>query len=77
MNIKIKKVVASTMYKPTEIEQLIISYLSDGMTRKEIVDILGISNTVLDYYLRTLYSKILVKNAAHCIAWAFRTGHLK
>lgn len=73
---KIKIAVDRSKYKPNESEQLMISWIAEGLLCKEIAIKIGRKESSTESLKRELYRKIGVKNAPQCVAWAFRNGHL-
>lgn len=58
----------------SERELSVLSLLGEGLLKKEIADRLGISTHTVDNYMRRIYEKLQVPNAAAAIAKAYKAG---
>lgn len=61
----------------TNIDIRIIRMMADGLTHKEISTLLHYPEGTIETFRYRLFRKIKVKNAPHCIAWAFRNNVLQ
>lgn len=60
------------MNELNNIEIKIIRLMADGVTQRRMAKALGYPEHTIETYRYRLFNKIKVKNAPHCIAWAFR-----
>lgn len=58
----------------TSREQEILSYLADGLIKKQVADRLSISAHTVDYHVRKIYSKLQVNTLSGAISKAVREG---
>jgi DNA-binding NarL/FixJ family response regulator len=58
-------------------ETVILEMLADGASRGEIASSLFIATTTVDYYLRSIYTKLGVHSTSGAVGKAFRLGFLK
>lgn len=58
----------------TSREREILSYLSDGLAKKQVADKLSISAHTVDYHVRKIYGKLQVNTVSGAISKAVREG---
>ena len=62
----------TTELKPREKE--ILSYLADGLIKKQVAEKLNISTHTVDYHVRKIYSKLQVNTLSGAISKAVKEG---
>ncbi|MDG1301744.1 MAG: response regulator transcription factor [Opitutae bacterium] len=57
-------------------EAEVLSAMADGLTKKEVANLLNLSYHTIDLYTRNIYEKLKSPNIAAAIATAIRKGHI-
>lgn len=58
----------------TKRQTQLLQHMADGHPTKVIAHQMGLSYHTVDTHKKALFRRIGVSNAAHAVAWAFRSG---
>lgn len=58
----------------TDRERMVLQYVAEGATNKEISNSLHISCNTVSYHMKNIFSKLHLRNRAEVAVWAFEHG---